>query len=315
MPVDLLDGITDPASGVAVTLIAGAGLVIGTPDGDGDPARETVVVDTAAGIEITLDDTGGAGDSGTTAALTAVVGGFPVDVLPVAFTPGGPPSAVPAIRLARVDGNPASIVVGCPVRRTLTAVVADAQRDVTGVTASLTVNGVAKEAVTLAAGPPPAGENLPAGDVFRADVQLTAATRGELAIAFGARDAAGNVAVPVVVTLPVVATAPPRIAGVDVTPASWSANVRQTLTISAHVGDDCGVRRVLAEIDRGRGFRSFGRLSDKGRGADAARGDGVFTTQRKLRIRKPGTYRLRIVARNRPRGTAASDPIDLVVAP
>src|SRR5262245_11367646 len=44
VPVDVLDNITDPASPLTATLIAGPGITIAAPDADGDPTRETVPI-------------------------------------------------------------------------------------------------------------------------------------------------------------------------------------------------------------------------------------------------------------------------------
>src|SRR5262245_28104630 len=89
VPVDLLDNVTDPPAGATVVLVAGPGLTIAAPDTDGDPSRESIVVDTAAGIDVALDDAGTAGDAPAGTTLTAFVDGFPLADLAVSLTAGG----------------------------------------------------------------------------------------------------------------------------------------------------------------------------------------------------------------------------------
>lgn len=64
LPVDLLGNIADPDSGgFAVELIASPGVRIVAPDTDSDTASETLVLSTAAGVTITLDDAGATGSA------------------------------------------------------------------------------------------------------------------------------------------------------------------------------------------------------------------------------------------------------------
>ncbi|TMA53372.1 MAG: hypothetical protein E6J75_15445, partial [Deltaproteobacteria bacterium] len=87
VPVDELDNVTDPPPGAQATIVAGPGLVISAPDTDGNPSRETVPVASAAGVDVTLDDAGGAGDSGAGSTLTVAFDGVPVETLAVRFVP------------------------------------------------------------------------------------------------------------------------------------------------------------------------------------------------------------------------------------
>jgi hypothetical protein len=88
VPIDGLDNVTDPAPGTAATVVAGPGLAIATPDTDADPGRETVLLASAAGVAITVDDGGGTNDSGAASQVAVVMGGVPVESLAVQLTPG-----------------------------------------------------------------------------------------------------------------------------------------------------------------------------------------------------------------------------------
>jgi len=66
VPLDRLGNIADIASTFAVTVQTGGTLQIVTPDTDGDPFRETVMVDHARGTSIFVDDGGLAGDDAST---------------------------------------------------------------------------------------------------------------------------------------------------------------------------------------------------------------------------------------------------------
>lgn len=296
VPADALDNVTDPPPGTTATLVAGPGLAIVSPDTDGDSAREAVPVAGAAGIDVALDDAGASGDSGSGATLTVALAGVPVETLAVVFTPAGPPTAAPVIRLAEIVGQPPALGLACAAARSLLAVVDDAQGDVSAVTVDLTLAGVAAGSVTLAPGSAPPGVTLPAGSVFVGTLPAPAAV-GSLTLTFGARDLAGNVAVPIERVVPVVDEAPPVVSLVTVTPTLVPADTRAMVVVTARVADDCGLRRVVAEIDRGRGFRHFVRLRDRGRRGDAVAHDGVFTGSTRLRLRA-GSFPLRVTARN-----------------
>src|SRR5206468_4293015 len=86
LPTDGSSGTIDRAT---VVLVAGPGLTIAAPDADGDPSRESIVVDAAAGIDVSLDDAGTAGDAPAGTTLTVFVDGFPLEKLAVSFTAGG----------------------------------------------------------------------------------------------------------------------------------------------------------------------------------------------------------------------------------
>jgi hypothetical protein len=87
------------------------------------------------------------------------------------------------------------------------------------------------------------------------------------------------------------------------------------VTLTARASDDCGLKSVVAEIDRGKGFRTFARLHDDGRHGDAVARDGLFTAVKKVRLRVAGAFPLRTTARNRLRTVASSAPIPLQVGP
>ncbi|HYC56086.1 MAG TPA: hypothetical protein VEL28_14220 [Candidatus Binatia bacterium] len=61
LPADLLGNVADLAEPMTVTLRATGKARILSPDTDADTSQETVVVEDAAGLTVTLDETGGAG--------------------------------------------------------------------------------------------------------------------------------------------------------------------------------------------------------------------------------------------------------------
>jgi hypothetical protein len=87
---DLLGNPADPAAPLDVALEVGPSLRIASPDGDGDPARETIALASAASAAITLDDVGVANDSPALDRLIAVVGGAPTAALDVQVGGGVP---------------------------------------------------------------------------------------------------------------------------------------------------------------------------------------------------------------------------------
>lgn len=87
---DLLGNPTDPgAGGFAVALETGPSLRILSPDADGDPEHEDLLLDQAAPIAVTLDDAGGSGDGAATDRVLAIVGDGPVAALRVTLIGGG----------------------------------------------------------------------------------------------------------------------------------------------------------------------------------------------------------------------------------
>src|SRR5262249_28591539 len=70
VPVDTLGNVTDPPPGTTVTLLASAGLQIASPDTDGDPSHEDILLDKASGVVIAIDDDGGVNDSGPGGTIT-----------------------------------------------------------------------------------------------------------------------------------------------------------------------------------------------------------------------------------------------------
>jgi hypothetical protein len=311
VPVDALGNVTD--AGTAVTLIAGPGIAIATPDADGDPTRETVALDTAAGVDLTLDDTGGAGDSGGVSTLSVVRGGVPVERLAVQLTGGGGGSGVPVVRGATILGQPAVLVRGCRVRTVLAAVVDPGGASAPAVSAALAVGGAPIATRPLHPASLPAGTPLPAGPGYRALLRLRSPPAGLLEITVGAESAAGS-AVPLVLALPLVDPTPPTVLAPTVAPDTVPAGVRTPVTVRVRVHDDCGVRSVQALADQGRGFRRAGRLRDNGRRDDAVAGDGLYTGTLKLKPTHPGTIPIRVVARSRMRLEAVAPDV-LVTVP
>ncbi len=82
LPVDLLGNVADPdAGGLSVDLIATPGIRIVAPDTDSDTSTETVILATAVGATITLDDDGASG-SGRVDILSGsrILGTLPVTI-------------------------------------------------------------------------------------------------------------------------------------------------------------------------------------------------------------------------------------------
>ncbi len=92
-PADLLGNPADPpAGGMLVTLEVGAGLVIISPDGDGDPTQETIDFTTPNAVTVVVDDASGISGIMTDHVI-AVVDGLPAGVLTVDLTGTEPPAA------------------------------------------------------------------------------------------------------------------------------------------------------------------------------------------------------------------------------
>jgi hypothetical protein len=98
-PADRLGNPTDPAQpATTVVLHGGTGLAITAPDSDGDPLQETITFTTAEAVAVTLDDTGGSGDSGAITDLVATVDGAPTAAVRITIGTGsgGGPAALSA---------------------------------------------------------------------------------------------------------------------------------------------------------------------------------------------------------------------------
>jgi hypothetical protein len=286
-----------------VLLVAGPGLAIAAPDTDGDPSRETVPI-TAAGVTITLDDAGGANDSGAASTLAVVTGGAPTETLGVTFTAGPvlPPDSPPVIATALLADQPSVIGQRCPSAHTVVAVVNAPDVALPTVTASVTVDGAPITTLTLLPGVPPPGITLPAGPVYTATLSLTQPPLGTLDVAVGATNANGA-ATPVTLSLPVVPVAPPAVSA-PVLSITTRTRKRVTVDVSASVQDDCGVRRVNVELSTPKKWRRVGQLRDDGKKGDPVAGDGVFTGTARVPV-KAGMARLRVTARNVEKRTAS----------
>src|SRR5947208_5852984 len=234
VPVDALDNVTDPPAGARATLIAGPGLVISAPDTDGDPTRETVPVAGADGVDVTLDDAGGMGDSGTVSTVTVALDGVPVETLAVRFVPGAPTAEQPTITHAELAGHPDSAVAGRPIHDTVVAVVDDPQADAASVTGAITLNGSPLGTLLLQEGPPPPGLDLPPGQVFTGPIDVTPSETGVLEISLTARDVADHVYAPVRHALPVFADGSAAVSDLSVSPDTASAG-RFILTVTARL--------------------------------------------------------------------------------
>jgi len=316
VPVDALDNVTDPPPGAQATLIAGPGLVISSPDTDGDPGRETVPVSGADGVDVTLDDAGGMGDSGTGSTVTVTVAGVPVETLAVRFVPGAPtPAERPAITHAELAGHPDSVVVGHPMHDTVVVVVDDPQADAASVTGAITLNGSPTGTLLLHEGPPPPGLDLPPGQVFTGPIDIDPPTTGMLELSLTARDVADHVSDPVLLSLPVYADGSPAVSALSLSPDTATAG-KLLLTITARITGGAGPRRITAQMDRGMGFRRIAGLNDKGRLGDAVAGDGTFSRRRMIRMPAPGSFPVRVMVTDRVHGSVATAPVELhVVVP
>ena len=315
VPSDVLDNVADSTSPAAARLVASAGLSIVEPDTDGDPSSEPVAVVGAAGVQVTLDDAGGAGDSGASARLFVEMNGVTVASLAVAFG-GEPGGTAPTIVFAGLRELPMSFSVDCPVEKTVVAVVSDPDGDASGVTAALALNGTNLPSVELqpTALPPPPG--APAGTVFEGPVTPGAnASPGTLAASLVARDTGGRTSTPVALDVEVVTFAPPEVIDVTLDPAQVPAGARTQLTVRAAIADDCGIRRVAASVDRGTGFKRFRRLNDRGKKGDATARDGIFSGRRRLRVPTGSApVSLRVQARSRS-GQTASTVVSVPIGP
>jgi hypothetical protein len=316
VPIDVLGNVTDPDTALAARVVVSAGLAITQPDTDGDPSAEPLSVSDAAGISIVVDDAGGAGDSGATGSVTVEVGGAAVERLAVALTDGPPPVGTPPVLVhARFLGSDV-LSVSCPSTRTLLADVTDVDGDATGVDATLSIDGTSLGTVVLAPSSLPVPLGIPPGDVFATALRLkTLRNPGTLTVDLVARDAASLASSPLQFAIPVVATAPPEIGAVTVSPASVPPGTRTQLTVTAAVADECKLRRVLAQRERSGSFKRLVRLNDRGKRGDVTAGDGIFTGTRKLRPADEEPIAIRVEAKDRSRQTVVSDPVTVPVTP
>lgn len=327
VPVDVLGNVTDPPPAMTGQVRAGAGLAIVSPDTDGDPTRETLSVGGAAGVEVVVDDSGGAGAGGISA-IVVVTDGVPSESVAVTLSAGGggptptpipstpTPTAAPVapvLSVVEVVGG-ATLGTACPATRTFVAVVADPQSDAVGVTGAVTLNGAPAGTVELLPGSAPAPLVLPPGQVFVATTALSPAQTGTLSISWVARDAGAHVSTALATNLPVAATLPSRVGALSSSPAPALAGTRQSVVVSIPVADDCGLRSVSLEVDKGRGFRKAAGLKDTGKTPDATASDGVFSATTKFLVTSPTSLPARIVAKNRARQTTtiAVGTIDFV---
>lgn len=317
VPVDLLDQVTDPPVGATATLIAGPGLVVAEPDADGDPTRETVALSSAAGVTVTIDDAGGANDSGAASALTVLTGGVPTDALPVTLTTGPvvlPPDSPPVVLGAGLEGQPAAIGRRCATTRTLAAIVDAPPSAPPTVTADVSVAGTLAQTLTLQPGTRPAGLSLPAGPVYTAPLSLADPALGVLDVMVSATNANGT-ATPFAFSVPIVTVTPPSVGAPSVTSTVPTKNRRRvSVGLTAAVHDECGIRRVVVELAMPSRWRRVAKMRDDGRRGDAVARDGVFTGTVRVPA-KLGTARLRVTARNTEKQTSSGPETAVVVGP
>jgi kumamolisin len=218
--------------------------------------------------------------------------------------PPPPPSPTPGlvIRTAKIVGDPASLVAGCPRRKTLVAVAEDGLGTLSRVGGTISLDGVPTARVSLraVATPPPGSAPLPPGQVYSALMKFRPGVPGMLEINLIATDKARNVSDPLTLSLPVVSNAPPVIGPISISGPPFTAGAVGVLHVESPLADDCAVRSAVVEIDfaDGRGFRRAVAMTDKGRGGDATGGDGVWTANTSMRFSAPGTYAARVTAQD-----------------
>lgn len=204
----------------------------------------------------------------------------------------------PVVSTVAVAGG-STIGTACAATRTFAVVVSDGQSDATGVTGTMTLEGVPMGTIELLPGSAPASLVLPPGQVFVGTTTLRPTTTGTLTISWVAHDSGGNSSVPFEQAIPVAAMAPSMIGATVFTPAQPISGTAQTLTFESDVADDCGVLGVTLEVDRGRGLKRATALRDNGRIADAVAGDGRFSGTFRMIAATPGGRTYRVVVRNR----------------
>ncbi|HSP96062.1 MAG TPA: hypothetical protein VL049_02305 [Candidatus Dormibacteraeota bacterium] len=108
-PADRLGNPADPAlPATTVVLHGGVGLAIISPDSDGDPLQETIRFTSAEAVTVTIDDTGGSGDSGAITDLVATVDGAPSAAVRITIgtgTGGGPAALTAADVKLNIGGG------------------------------------------------------------------------------------------------------------------------------------------------------------------------------------------------------------------
>lgn len=329
VPVDLFDNVADPPPSTSVTLVAGPGVRIASPDLDANPSTETIPLVAAAGVDVTIDDAGVAGDGPATSRVTVLLGGLPVDELAVTLTGGGGSTstttvagasttsttvqpgggAAPVIGATGLTG-PASISAGCAAHRTLWAVVTDPDADLVSASASVAVDGSAPVTVTLAPGPS-SDPDIPVG-ARTGVLDLPAASDGTAVVTFAAADAAGHAADPVTRSVTIAPKNAPFAGTPVVAPSPIPAGARTTLALRAHAIDDCGLKRVVVEANRGRGFRKFAKLRDDGRKGDAVAGDGVYGLTKRVKWAAGAvTFRTTVRSKQKLQTTSATSTIQI----
>lgn len=304
VPVDVLGNPTDPPPSTSAEVRAGAGLAILSPDLDGDPSRETVAVAGAAGVEVVVGDSGASGPGGTSAILV-VQDGVPSESVTVTLAAdggGGGGAADPVLSAVETVGG-TTIGTACAALRRFVAVVADPQSDATGVTGTMTLNGTPAGSVELLPGTAPPGLSLPPGQVFVGTATLSPTQQGTLAFSWVARDAAAHLSAPLPTSLSVAGSVPSTVGTLVASPDPALAATRQTVVASVPVADDCGIRSVALEVDKGRGFRKAASLKDAGRAPDATASDGTFTGSARFLVPAPSSLPARVVVKNRARQT------------
>lgn len=314
VPSDALANVTDAAPAMAAVVRARAGAAIAAPDVDGDPSVEPVSLGAGEGVVLTVDDAGGGGDqaAGGTGEVVVEIDGAPVTTLAVSFGPGT--GGGPSVLAAGLTDDVPTLSLACPVVRTLWAVAGGTSP--LAVEARLALDGQPFGEIQLASGALPPGVTAPAGTPFVGTFDGVAPSAGTLTVELAATDAGGVTSPPFVLARAVAASVPALIEDVRVVPNPVHLVRRRiTLTISAGVRDDCGVRRVRGLLDAGGGLRRLGRLTDTGRRGDVVAGDGVYSRTRRRRVGDVTSVEVEIEATNRRREVTSSGPVLVTVQP
>ena len=176
----------------------------------------------------------------------------------------------------------------------------------------MSINGAAVDTLSLSPASLPSTLALPPGPGWAERFTLQGPDLGVLAVTVDARSAGGS-AVPFSFSLPIVKRMPPTVLAPILATTTVPAGRRASVAVTARVFDDCPVRRVNVMADLGRGFRRAGALRDTGRNGDAIAGDGVFSGTIRLKPTRPGSFPVRVTARNKAKLSASGPTVPLAV--
>jgi hypothetical protein len=304
--VDRLGTVTDPAAPLSVDVVLedDVGIVIASPDADGDPTRESLALTDASGALITLDDVRVA--SGQFVYLALEIDGARVGRARVDFV-GDPSNSPPLVGPPALVGQPDVLQLDCPRARTLAAEITDNESDLVGATAVFSQGATEVGPAEMSPSATPNLWTVPVPNPpSRGD--------GVLRVIITARDSRGNQSEPRTLDTAIVDTFAPSILDVSVSPSPLTANARVQTTVAATFPDTCGIQRVTARLVRDDQTKRFARLNDRGRRGDVAAGDAVFTGRRRLRAPDTEAVTIEVTATN-PTGESSVRRVTVPVVP